>query len=329
MRGERGGVLVGVLWVVLVVSILAFSLATSVRIEAASSQQAFDSEKAFFMAKGAAEIVYNSFAKQIPIPDDSPVKEVKGEYVFPFESGEAHVRFDSDAGRIDVNAATEEELAAVFDSVGVDRETRNHLVDSMLDWIDADDIPHLYGAEVGDYGAAGGPLRLPRNGPFESVDELLLVKNITPQMLEGSVVVNPVTQAYRRIPGLRELVTTRNGTSRVNINRATIEVLKALPRVTEAIAQKIVEERETKKFESEEDLLKRVFELRNSKALEYFAFDEGKPTQLISRATVQPSGTSRTVRLLLKREEKLQILSYAPFLYKRVEEVKIDRWRFE
>ena len=329
MKRDKGGVLVGVLWVVLILSVLALSLAASVRVEAAASQQSFDSEKAFFMAKGAAEIAYNSFAKQLPIPDDSPIKEIDGYYVFPFESGEARVRMDSEDGLIDINSASEEVLASLFDSVGLDRETRNRLVDSTLDWIDADDIPHLYGAEVGDYLNAPDTRIRPANDRFDNLDDLLLVKNMTPQIMSGVVVFNPVTRQYRRIPGIRELITTHRQSGQVNVNHASFDVLRALPGMTEPIAAKILVERARKRFESAQDLTSRVYELDRNKALEYLGYENGKAIQFVSIATVRPSGVSRTVRLMLKREEKLQILSYNPFIYKRVEEVKVDRWRFQ
>src|SRR4051794_28246567 len=138
MRTERGTVLLSVLWVVLVLSMVSFALASSVRLEVVSIDQSFDSERAFFMAKGAAEIVYNSVAKNLPIPDDTPIRQERGEYIFPFDSGEARVRLESSMGLIDLNAASDKVLASMFDSVEIDRETRNRLVDSILDWRDDD-----------------------------------------------------------------------------------------------------------------------------------------------------------------------------------------------
>src|SRR5438105_4914879 len=82
MRKDRGSVLISVLWIVMVLSLVSFSLASAVRIESASSQHAFDSERAFFMAKGAAEVVFNSLVKNLPIPTDSPIRLEKDEYIF-------------------------------------------------------------------------------------------------------------------------------------------------------------------------------------------------------------------------------------------------------
>ena len=48
--------------------------------------------------------------------------------------------------------ASDKVLASIFDSLGLDERSRNELVDCILDWRDSDDVPHLYGAEVDDYG---------------------------------------------------------------------------------------------------------------------------------------------------------------------------------
>src|SRR4051794_3633437 len=68
---QRGMVLVAVLWVVLVISLIAFSLAASVRVQAESELNGMDSDKAFYMAKGAAETVYARFVAKEEFPKDS------------------------------------------------------------------------------------------------------------------------------------------------------------------------------------------------------------------------------------------------------------------
>ena len=50
---------------------------------------------------------------------------------------------------------------------------------------------------------------------------------------------------------------------------------------------------------------------------------------IAARAQVLPSGVSRTVRLILRREERLQILALNPPVYRRVQELKLDRWQYE
>lgn len=59
------------------------------------------------------------------------------------------------------------------------------IADSILDWIDSDDEPRLLGAER-EYYSALAPSYEPRNGPLGSIEELLLVRDVTPALLFGA-----------------------------------------------------------------------------------------------------------------------------------------------
>jgi len=58
------------------------------------------------------------------------------------------------------------------------------IADAILDWIDPDDEPREFGAEIEYYSGLDPPYQ-PRNGPPETVEELLLVKDVTPELLFG------------------------------------------------------------------------------------------------------------------------------------------------
>jgi len=59
------------------------------------------------------------------------------------------------------------------------------IADAILDWMDSDDEPREYGAEA-DYYLALNPPYSPKNGPLESIEELLLVRGVTPYLLFGA-----------------------------------------------------------------------------------------------------------------------------------------------
>jgi len=58
------------------------------------------------------------------------------------------------------------------------------IADAILDWMDSDDEPRQYGAEK-EYYATLDPPYEPTNGPLRTVEELLLVRDITPELLFG------------------------------------------------------------------------------------------------------------------------------------------------
>jgi len=64
-------------------------------------------------------------------------------------------------------------------------EMTEEIADAILDWIDQDDRPRRFGAEANDYSGLEPPYG-PRNGPLESIEELLLVRGVTPALLFGA-----------------------------------------------------------------------------------------------------------------------------------------------
>ncbi len=58
------------------------------------------------------------------------------------------------------------------------------MADAILDWIDEDEEPRELGAEREHYSSLSPPYE-PQNGPLESIDQLLLVRDVTPELLYG------------------------------------------------------------------------------------------------------------------------------------------------
>lgn len=93
-----------------------------------------------------------------------------------------------EASKLNLNTATEEQLLTLvqFAVEGDEEFTPQEVVDAILDWRDADgevrgeaaDTEGLY------YLSLDEPYRI-KNGPFDSVEELLLVKGVTARLLYG------------------------------------------------------------------------------------------------------------------------------------------------
>src|SRR5947207_2464686 len=58
------------------------------------------------------------------------------------------------------------------------------IANSILDWIDPDEDTRSNGAENDYYSTLSSPYRC-KNGPLDTLEELLLVKGVTPQLLFG------------------------------------------------------------------------------------------------------------------------------------------------
>lgn len=58
------------------------------------------------------------------------------------------------------------------------------IADSIMDYIDSDEDQRDYGAEAGYYQGLDPPYS-PKNGPLDNIEELLLIRGITPELLYG------------------------------------------------------------------------------------------------------------------------------------------------
>ena len=56
------------------------------------------------------------------------------------------------------------------------------ICDAIRDWVDPDSTKSPYGAETFDYYSTLPKPRSAKNGPLDSIDELLMIKGITPQL---------------------------------------------------------------------------------------------------------------------------------------------------
>ena len=81
------------------------------------------------------------------------------------------VRVIDESSKLNINAATKEQLLGLPDMV-------EEIADAIIDWRDSDDMPSGMGVESGYYeGLTYGYIA--RDGPFRTLRELLLVKDVT------------------------------------------------------------------------------------------------------------------------------------------------------
>jgi general secretion pathway protein K len=127
--------------------------------------------------------------------------------------------------------------------------------DAIIDWIDPDDQEYGgSGAEQSYYDSLDRPYKC-KNAPFDSIEELLLVRGVTPELFFGD--------EENGIPPLYKLITVHgNNRGRVNANTAPYETLLALEESGRGqwagMADEIVQLRANSPFTSREDLQQRL-----------------------------------------------------------------------
>jgi type II secretory pathway component PulK len=94
---------------------------------------------------------------------------------------------EDESARVNLNAivAMEEQLeGSGLDLLMALPGMTEEIADAILDWLDEDDESREFGAEIDHYSGMVPPYA-PKNGPLESIEELLLVRGVTPELLFG------------------------------------------------------------------------------------------------------------------------------------------------
>ena len=141
---------------------------------------------------------------------------------------------------------TDEEWERILEAGGITEDLGLWpvLIDSFMDWTDRDDIPRMHGAETDDYYALLDPPYRAKNGPLDTVEELLLIRGFNRAIVFGGV-LNPEAREEERIsvPGIHDLLTVY-GDGKVNVNAASRRVLMTLPGMDEFVAEAVLVERQ-------------------------------------------------------------------------------------
>ncbi|MBL7645338.1 MAG: general secretion pathway protein GspK [Candidatus Hydrogenedentes bacterium] len=112
-------------------------------------------------------------------------------------------------------------------SAEVDPES---LVEAIIDWIDDDDEQEEGGAESDFYLASENPYNA-KNGPMDSLDELLLIKGMTPALFFGAKGIDPP-----QLPLTEFLTVHGDWLGRINPNTVYIDYDSGISDVLEAYA---------------------------------------------------------------------------------------------
>ena len=159
------------------------------------------------------------------------------------ENGSITYTIRDENGKISINSASKNTLDKLLQFSGVeDKIERSTISDSILDWIDTDKNHRLNGAED-DYYRKQNPPYYAKNGPIETIDELLKIRGMTEEILYGS----EESDDEDKKTGIANHLTIYK-ISTVNPNTASEEVLNILFEAKQA--SKILINRNTKGFHS-------------------------------------------------------------------------------
>lgn len=226
---QQGFVLVLTLWVLVIVAIAAGYFAERVAraIELAQQSQQ-NTNAAIDMAGTHADMLY-----RLGTASMTEYGLGRGNTVIALDNrpyhglGKTLVRLQDNRGLLNLNLIDDGRLQRFLGLMGIPAEQRGHLIDTLRDFIDADKLHRLNGAEDEEYLALKLPSPANRN-------------LITPWEARRII-------GWRDFPQLwkngRLVELTSNSSMGINPNTAPAEVLATLPGVTEEFAQIIIARR--------------------------------------------------------------------------------------
>lgn len=309
-----------VLWVVAILSVIVLEFCFAMRTEVNITNNYKEELQLYAMAEGGvqravAELVYKHDTRIQQMRKALKLEEVPPEkmewvtdgrpYLLPFDQGVCEVRVMSEAGKININIVSESTLRKIIGNLGLEGEERDIVVDSILDWRDPDDLHRINGAENDYYQSLKEPYYC-KNGNLDSIEELLLVRGVTPDLFYGRKGIKKEGEGEKtdRI-GLKDIFSIYSAGEQIDINSATPVVLKFILGIPIEVARLIAKAREEKGFEHQQDLLQRVPELSPfmGEIGKLILFRAGTPYYTIeSKASKKEGEPTRGIKVIVKIE---------------------------
>ena len=238
MRSERGFALLSVMLVLALLAVVVTEFSMSARLESSMIRSYRDGVLATHLAEGAVQQALREIlgpGTVVALDDDGSLSFYRAPDTgtgstgtastkvarlprqrVPLGAGEFSYRISDEEARINVNTAGPDRLERLLATAGLDKQTRDTIIDSLQDWKDADDLRRINGAESEEYLKQPVPYRA-RNGALQDAAELLQIHGVTRDIYRG----------VQDHPGLADLVTVV-GRDTVNMNTAPAPVLTSL-----------------------------------------------------------------------------------------------------
>ena len=261
-KGQRGVALVLTLLILTILVVTGLELNRAMRVEASLAGNFRDLTQASYIAQSGVEI-----ARSL-IQEDDPTYDAADERWAQFEllSYLSHQLFTDGyfTGRIVDETAKFNPNGLISRYGTVEPKKKDQLerllfllghdpgvIDAILDWLDPDELKRTLGAER-EYYMLLKPPYAPKNGPLDSLGEMLLIKGVSPSVFYGTDTKE----------GLRNYLTVYSDIdpslsvdSKININTASLPILMSLsPKVDQMMAQAVLGYRLLKPVRKPEDL---------------------------------------------------------------------------
>src|SRR5580704_13822380 len=226
---DRGAALLAVLWLAAALSAIAFTLANTVRGEIERSSTDADGLKAYYLAAGAIDrmLVYIESGAAFLGPDGKPLfqQNVTRVLQLNYPTGVVRAEYIPENSKLDVNRTPPEQLASLLLALGVDPNRTQAIVAGILDWRGG--TPGGSFSEWDQYYLSLAPSFRARHASLQEIEELLLVRGITPDLFYGGYTPNADGRLFPH-SGLRDCLSVYGSIGGLDVNTVTPEVMVAV-----------------------------------------------------------------------------------------------------
>jgi general secretion pathway protein K len=246
IKNEKGVALVLALAVIALLVSLVVDFSYTMMVDLTLAANLRDAQKAFYDARSGIELARHLLQEDDPaydaLDEDWALLPEHPGFLSEDDEGRFKVTIEDEAAKIPINELIvgdkvdlmrRSQLERLFEVLELDSE----LIDPIIDWLDPDNNPGPFGAEDPYYETLPSPYPC-KNGPLSALEELLLVKGMTEEILYG--------QDEKK--GLIHYLSVYSE-DKVNINTATAEVLQSLSdAIDKNLAQAIIDYRQEAPF---------------------------------------------------------------------------------
>jgi general secretion pathway protein K len=239
---KRGSALLAVLWLSAALAAIALSLSNTVRGETERASTSSDGLKAYYMAAGA---VQEAALRMLWQRQFTGTAGITGNARYEFPNGVADVEVIPETSKIDINSEKPEGLFRLLVALGTDATRARDVALAIQDWRTL--LPEGVFSEFDSYYLSQVPSFRARHASFQEIEELLLVRGVTPELYYGTYVPNPRPAPgeprLARRGGLADCVSVFGGGAGFDINTARPEVLEAIGVAPDLVASIVARRR--------------------------------------------------------------------------------------